>query len=102
VLIGDSHVTVFSEGSEAMHGAGAGLPDYLALETGFAADVIASHGDGVNQARVNLYQERSINPKYPDYWKQKHLVIWVFAAREFTRAESWSAKIPVAPPAGVR
>ena len=98
MLLGDSHVTVFSEGGEEMHGEGAGLPDHLFLQLGYQADVIASHGDGVNQARVNLYQQRSINPKYPGYWKNKKWVIWVFAAREFTRAEQWSTKIPVVPP----
>ena len=98
ILLGDSHVTVFSEGTDEMHGAGAGLPDHLFLQLGYQADVIASHGDGVNQARLNLYQERSINPAYPGYWKHKQWVVWVFGAREFTRAERWSAKIPVAPP----
>ena len=95
VLLGDSHVTVFSEGGGEMHLTGAGLPDQLARQLGLEVDVIASHGDGVNQARVNLYQQRSINPKHPDYWKNKKAVIWVFASREFTRAESWSTKIPV-------
>ena len=27
--------------------------------------------------------------------RNKKLVVWVFSAREFTRAESWSTKIPV-------
>lgn len=94
VLLGDSHVTVFSEGSEELHGAGAGLPDHL-RRRGLRADVVASHGDGVNQARVNLYRERSARPELPDYWKNKKWVVWVFAAREFTRARSWSAKIPL-------
>jgi len=95
VLLGDSHVTVFSAGGDQMHGRGSGLPDHLARQLGFEVDVVASHGDGVNQARANLYQQRSINPKYPGYWKNKKAVIWVFAAREFTRAERWSTKIPV-------
>ncbi len=95
VLLGDSHVTVFSEGTEEMHGAGAGLPDYLANRLGLAFDVIASHGDGIHQARVNLYQQRSTNLKYPEYWKNKKAVIWVFSARAFTRAERWSTRVPV-------
>lgn len=95
LLLGDSHVTVFSAGTKEMFGSGSGLPDALAARFFFEVDVVASHGDGIDQARVNLYQQRSINPKYPDYWRNKKLVVWVFSAREFTRAESWSTKIPV-------
>ncbi len=99
VLLGDSHVTVFSEGTEELHGAGGGLPDYLLMRLGFPVDVIASHGDGVHQARVNLYRHGAPNPQARGYWENKKWVVWVFAAREFTRAERWSTKIPVVPPA---
>ena len=98
VLLGDSHVTVFSEGTEELHGAGGGLPDYLLMQFGYPMDVVASHGDGVHQARVNLYR-RGLNPQASGYWENKEWVIWVFAAREFTRAERWSTKVPVVPPA---
>jgi alginate O-acetyltransferase complex protein AlgJ len=98
ILLGDSNVTVFSEGTDEMFGAGAGLPDRLAQLSGVEADVLASHGDGVHQVRVELYRERSINPAVPGYWESKKLVIWCFAARAFTRAGRWSSRIPVAPP----
>lgn len=102
VLLGDSNITVFSEAIAKLPAIGAGIPDYCAHTLGVEADVIASHGDGVHQARVNLYQQRSINPRYPDYWKNKKWLAWVFSEREFTQAERWSTKIPVAPPAKKR
>lgn len=98
VLLGDSHVTVFSEGTEELHGAGGGLPDYLCMQFGDPMDVVASHGDGVHQARVNLYRRGALNPRARGYWENKQWVIWVFAAREFTRAERWSTMVPVVPP----
>lgn len=98
VLLGDSHVTVFSEGTEELHGAGGGLPDYLLMRFGYPMDVVSSHGDGVHQARVNLYRKGASGPQAGGYWQNKKWVIWVFAAREFTRAERWSTRIPVAPP----
>ena len=92
-------MTVFSEGTEELHGAGGGLPDYLLMQFGYPMDVVASHGDGVHQARVNLYRRGALNPQARGYWENKQWVIWVFAAREFTRAERWSTKVPVVPPA---
>lgn len=94
ILIGDSHVTVFSEGTKELHGSGAGLPDHL-FALGIETDVIASHGDGVHQARINLYQQRSLSPKYPHYWKDKRRVVWCFSARAFTRAPQWNERVPV-------
>lgn len=94
ILLGDSHVTVFSEGTKDLHGSGAGLPDHL-FALGIESDVIASHGDGVHQARINLYQQRSLSPKYPNYWKGKRRVIWCFSARAFTRAKQWNERVPV-------
>ena len=99
VLLGDSHVTVFSEGTEELHGSGGGLPDYLLMQFGYPMDVVASHGDGVHQARVNLYRRGSLNPKARGYWENKKWVIWVFAAREFTQAERWSTGVPLTEPA---
>ncbi|MEM7385480.1 MAG: hypothetical protein AAF514_11095 [Verrucomicrobiota bacterium] len=95
ILLGDSHTLVFSEGSEELHGRGAGLPDGLALELGRPVDVVANRGSGSHGARINLYQSRSRNPRHPDYWKNKKLLIWCFSVREFTGVGPWE-KLPVA------
>ncbi len=95
VILGDSHVSVFSSSDEGMHCRGAGLPDYFAAELGVAADVIVSPGSGGHGARLNLYQQRVRNPKYANYWKGKKLVVWCFSVREFTQSAQWSSSIPV-------
>ncbi|MDE0596106.1 MAG: hypothetical protein OSB65_12765 [Roseibacillus sp.] len=95
ILLGDSHVAVFGDPLPELHGIGGGLPDYLNQYYPRRIEVIAAFGDGVNQARVNLYRQRGGSPKHRDYWVNKRWVVWCFSAREFTRAEKWSTKIPV-------
>ena len=94
VLLGDSNVVVFSDPLDGLHGPAAGLPDYLSAFRGRPVDVIASFGDGVHQARLNLYRGRSRSEA--GYWKNKSWVVWCFSMREFTRAAQWSTKVPVA------
>ena len=93
ILLGDSNVAVFSDPLEGLHGPAAGLPDYLSCLRGQSMDIIASFGDGVHQARLNLYRERS--RAGASYWENKSWVVWCFSMREFTRAEQWSSTIPV-------
>ena len=93
ILLGDSNVAVFSDPREELHGPGGGLPDYLGLYLGRELDVIAAFGDGVHQARLNLYRWRSI--RKPHYWKNKRWVVWCFSMREFTRAEQWRTDVPL-------
>ncbi len=93
ILLGDSNIAVFSDPKEELHGPGGGLPDYLSLYLGRELDVIAAFGDGVHQARLNLYRWRSIRD--PGYWKNKRWVVWCFTMREFTRAEQWSTEVPL-------
>lgn len=90
LLLGDSHTLVFHAGGD-MHAAGAGLADQLALELGFAVDVIGVRGSGATPARVNLMRKTRANPTY---LMSKKLVIWCFAAREFTESDGW-AKVPL-------
>ena len=92
VLLGDSHNLVFHAGDD-MHAAGAGLPDQLAFELGLALDVVAVRGSGATPARVNLLRRAQTNP---EYWSQKRLVIWCFAARELTESDGWRA-VPLTP-----
>ena len=90
LLLGDSHNLVFHAGND-MHARGAGLPDQLAAELGFAVDLIAVRGSGATPARVNLLRRAR---RDTGYLKTKKLVIWCFAAREFTESDGW-AMVPV-------
>ena len=92
ILVGDSHNLVFHAG-EDMQTRDAGLPDQLALELGFPVDLAAVRGSGATPARVNLLRRAQ---RDPNYWKKKKLVIWCFAAREFTQSDGWK-KVPLLP-----
>ena len=85
ILLGDSHTLVFHAGDD-MHAEGAGLADQLALELGFATDLVGVRGSGATAARINLLRRAQ---QTPDYWATKKLVIWCFAARELTESDGW-------------
>lgn len=86
LLLGDSHTLVFHAGAD-LHGTGAGLADQLAVELGMAVDVIGVRGSGATPARVNLMRRAKADPAY---LTGKKVVIWCFAAREFTESSGWS------------
>jgi alginate O-acetyltransferase complex protein AlgJ len=86
ILLGDSHTLVFHAGQE-LHGTGAGLADQLVAELGMAVDVIGVRGSGATPARVNLLRRAKADPAY---LAGKKLIIWCFAAREFTESPGWS------------
>ena len=86
ILLGDSHTLVFHSGEE-LHGTGAGLAEQLAAELGIAVDVIGVRGSGATPARVNLLRRAKAEPAY---LAGKKVVIWCFAAREFTESTGWS------------
>jgi len=67
--------------------------DQLALQLGFAPDLIGTSGSGATPVRLTLYR-RSV--KDPGYLAKKKLVVWCFAAREFSEAAEGWAKVPVA------
>lgn len=92
ILLGDSHNLIFHAGDD-MQARGAGLPDQLALELGLPVDLVAVRGSGATPARINLLRRAQ---KDPHYWAGKKLVIWCFAAREFTESDGWR-KVPLAP-----
>ena len=85
VLLGDSHNLVFHVGGD-MHAVAAGLPDQLAFELGVPVDLIAVRGSASTSARVDVLRRVQ---RDPDYWGGKRLVIWCFAAREFTEGDGW-------------
>lgn len=90
LLLGDSHTLVFHAGAE-LHGTGAGLADQLAVEFGTPIDVIGVRGSGATPARLNLLRRVQADPSY---LVGKKVVVWCFAAREFTEATGWR-KVPI-------
>ena len=90
LLLGDSHCLVFHAGGD-MYARGMGLADQLAAELGLAVDQMGVRGSGATSARINLYRRTR---RDPDYITGKKLIIWCFAAREFTEAMGWR-KVPV-------
>jgi len=89
LLLGDSHTLVFHDFLAER----AGLIDQLAQELGFPPDLIGTRGSGATPVRVSLYRH---SLKNPDYLAKKKIVVWCFAAREFTEATEGWARIPIA------
>jgi len=90
LLLSDSHGLVFHTGGD-MYTTGAGLADQLAMELGFPVDLLGVRGSGATPARVALYRRGRADP---DYIARKKVIIWCFAAREFTETTGWS-EVPV-------
>lgn len=90
LLLGDSHLFVFHRGGE-FHATGAGLPDQLAAAVGAMPDVVAVLGSGATSSRVALARRARSDQ---GYLGTKKIVVWVFAGREFTEADSWK-KVPL-------
>jgi hypothetical protein len=88
LLLGDSHTLVFRD----FLAESAGLAEQLALETGTIPEVIGTRGSGANAVRVNVFRR---NLKDPAYLASKKVVIWCFAAREFTEADQGWQIIPL-------
>ena len=89
LIMGDSHTLVFHD----FHAERAGLLDELAHEIGFLPDVIGTRGSGATAVRITLYR-RSL--KDPEYLARKKVIVWCFAAREFTESDQGWEKVPVA------
>lgn len=89
LVLGDSHTLVYHD----FNGDRAGLVDWLAQELGFAPDLIGTRGSGATPVRISLYR-RSL--KDSGYLAKKKIVVWCFAAREFTEASEGWARVPVA------
>ena len=91
LLLGDSHTLIYHD--RDFLPVRAGLVDQLASQLGFAPDLIGTSGSGATPVRINLYR-RSV--KDPGYLAKKKVVVWCFAAREFTEATEGWQKVPVA------
>lgn len=91
LLLGDSHTLVFRDFlAEA-----SGLADQLAFETGTIPEVIGTRGSGANAVRVSLFRR---NLKDAGYLPSKKVLVWCFAAREFTEADQGWQLIPIKRP----
>jgi len=88
LIIGDSHTLVFHD----FLGEKSGLLDQLAYETGFAPDLIGTRGSGATSVRITLYRRTR---KDPEYLAKKKVIVWCFAAREFTESDQGWEKVPV-------
>jgi SGNH hydrolase-like domain, acetyltransferase AlgX len=88
LIIGDSHTLVFHDFLAEK----SGLLDQLAYQIGFAPDLIGTRGSGATSVRVSLYRRAR---KDPDYLAKKKMIVWCFAAREFTESDQGWDKVPV-------
>ena len=88
LIIGDSHTLVFHD----FLGEKSGLLDQLAYEIGFAPDLIGTRGSGSTSVRISLYRRAR---KDPGYLAKKKVIVWCFAAREFTESDQGWDKVPV-------
>jgi SGNH hydrolase-like domain, acetyltransferase AlgX len=88
LIIGDSHTLVFHD----FLGEKSGLLDQLAYEIGLAPDLIGTRGSGSTSVRISLYRRAR---KDPDYLAKKKIIVWCFAAREFTESDQGWDKVPV-------
>jgi alginate O-acetyltransferase complex protein AlgJ len=92
LLVGDSHTLVFHAGGD-LHATRAGLPDQLARELGFAVDLAGVRGAGSTAAWLDVARRAR---REPGYLPGKRVVIWCFAAREFTEGDGWRP-VPLRP-----
>ena len=88
LIIGDSHTLVFHDFLAEK----SGLVDQLAYEIGFAPDLIGTRGSGATSVRVSLYRRAR---KDSGYLAKKKVIVWCFAAREFTESDQGWDKVPV-------
>jgi alginate O-acetyltransferase complex protein AlgJ len=89
LIMGDSHTLVFSEFLAQR----AGLVDQLAAELGFAPDLIGTRGSGATAVRISLYRKARGDA---GYLAKKRVVVWCFAAREFTETDQGWVPQPIA------
>jgi len=88
LIIGDSHTLVFHD----FLGDAAGFPDQLAFELDLAPEWIGTRGSAANAVRLSLLRRAT---READYLSGKKVIVWLFAAREFTEADQGWQKIPL-------
>ena len=85
VLLGDSHTLIYHSGGD-MHAANGGLVDQLAFELGLPIDLVAVRESTATAALTAI---RMRAEETPTYWTDKRIVVWCFAAQEFSATDSW-------------
>jgi len=88
LIIGDSHTLAFHD----FLGEAAGFPDQLAFELNLLPEWIGTRGSAANAVRFSLLRRAT---REVDYLGLKKIVVWLFAAREFTEADQGWQKIPL-------
>ena len=91
VLMGDSHTLVYDIGGD-LFCQNAGIASLLSSFIGMPVDVVGVRGSGATPARINLFRKSKADKKY---LKEKKVIVWCFAAREFTEATAWNPNVPV-------
>lgn len=91
VLMGDSHTLVYDIGGDLFY-QDAGIASLLAAYMGMPIDVVGVRGSGATPARINFFRKSKADKKYIE---GKKVIVWCFAAREFTEATSWNPDVPV-------
>lgn len=91
LVLGDSHTLVFSSGGD-MLAENAGLAECLAAELGRPVDRIGVKGSASTVVRTTLFRKAARDPAWIE---NKKLVVWCFAAREFTESTSGWLVVPV-------
>ncbi len=90
LILGDSHTLVFSIGGD-MHASSCGVIDLLAAELKQPVSLIGKKGSGSSATRIALYQKAR---KSPEYLAGRKVVVWLFAAREFSESSSGWVQLP--------
>ena len=85
LLLADSHGLVFHIGDD-MHATGAGFADHLVSMFGFPIDEISRRGSAATSIRIDLARKFYRDDAYRE---GKKLIVWCFAAREFTETMGW-------------
>lgn len=82
LVLGDNATLAYCDGE----GNAASLPIQLASQLGRAVDAIAASGSGATWPRIALIRQMNSNPSYI---ARKRVLIWCFAASDFTEADGW-------------
>ncbi|WP_034059250.1 hypothetical protein [Lacinutrix jangbogonensis] len=90
LIIGDRHTLIFHAGGD-MLAKNARLSDNLAGKLGLNLDLIGVKGSGTSSVRIDLYRKA----KDAEWLAKKKVVIWCFAARDFSESKNGWSKIPV-------
>lgn len=90
LIIGDSHTLIFHSGDD-MLAENAGLLENVAAGLGLNLDLIGVKGSGTSSVRIDLYRKA----KNAEWLAKKKVIIWCFAARDFSESKNGWRTIPV-------